>query len=74
MTWRAVGGRDRLKVAACAECARAVRTRTASDVLLDGAVPYYEVGPDHNVWAATGYGRIRGDLVQPVLRGDLRRA
>ncbi len=74
VTWRAVGGRDRLKVAACAECARAVRTRTAPDVLLDGTVPYYEVDPDRSVWAATGYGQIRGDLVQRVLRGDLRRA
>jgi hypothetical protein len=72
--WRAVGGRERLTVRACAACARAVRGRKAPDVLKDGATPYYEVDPARSVWATTGYGQFRGDLVQRVLRGDLRRA
>ena len=72
--WRAVGGRERLTVRACAACARAVRARKAPDVLRDGATPYYEVDPARSVWATTGYGQFRGDLVQRVLRGDLRRA
>ncbi|MDN3357084.1 hypothetical protein [Actinomadura sp. DC4] len=72
--WRAVGGRERLTVRACGACARAVRARKTPDVLRDGATPYYEVDPARSVWATTGYGQIRGDLVQRVLRGDLRRA
>ncbi len=73
VSWRAVGERSRLKVRACAACARAVRARDTPDVLLDGTIPYYEVDPARSVWAATGYGQIRDDLVQRVLRGDLRR-
>ncbi len=72
--WRAVGGRERVTVRSCAACARAVRARKTPDVLRDGVTPYYEVDPARSVWAATGYGQFRGDLVQRVLRGDLRRA
>ncbi|WP_345473834.1 hypothetical protein [Actinoallomurus oryzae] len=71
--WRAVGGRERITVRACAACARAVRARETPDVLRDGATPYYEVDPARSVWATTGYGQFRGDLVQRVLRGDLHR-
>ncbi|MGI5233159.1 hypothetical protein [Actinoallomurus sp. CA-142502] len=71
--WRAVGGRERITVRACAACAKAVRARETPDVLRDGATPYYEVDPARSVWATTGYGQFRGDLVQRVLRGDLRR-
>lgn len=74
VSWRAVGGRDTLKVRACAACAKAVRARETPDVLLDGTIPYYEVDPARSVWATTGYGQFRDDLVQRVLRGDLRRA
>jgi hypothetical protein len=70
--WRAVGGRERLTVRACPACARAVRARETPDVLRDGTTPYYEVDPERSVWATTGYGQFRGDLVQRVLRGDLR--
>lgn len=72
--WRAVGGRERLTVRACAACARAVRARKTPDVLRDGTTPYYEADPARSVWATTGYGQYRGDLVQRVLRGDLDRA
>lgn len=71
--WRAVGGRERVNVRACAACARAVRGHEVPDVLRDGATPYYEADPARSVWATTGYGQLRGDLVQRVLRGDLRR-
>ncbi|MEV0404795.1 hypothetical protein [Actinoallomurus sp. NPDC050550] len=69
--WRAVGGRDRIDVRACAACAKAVRDHDTPDVLFDGEVPYYEVDPEGSVWSATGYGQLRDDLVQRVLRGDL---
>lgn len=72
--WRAVGGRERVTVRACAACARAVRARETPDVLRDGVTPYYEADPARSVWATTGYGQFRGDLVQRVLRGDLHRA
>jgi hypothetical protein len=72
--WRAVGSRERLTVRACAACARAVRARKNPDVLRDGTTPYYDVDPARSVWATTGYGQLRGDLVQRVLRGDLRHA
>jgi hypothetical protein len=71
--WRAVGGRERIAVRACAACAKAVRARETPDVLRDGATPYYEADPARSVWATTGYGQFRGDLVQRVLRGDLHR-
>jgi hypothetical protein len=61
------GGRERLT-------ARAVRARATPDVLRDGKTPYYEVDPERSVWATTGYGQFRGDLVQRVLRGDLHRS
>ncbi|GAB3961976.1 hypothetical protein GCM10029978_015980 [Actinoallomurus acanthiterrae] len=69
--WRAVGGRDRIDVRACAACAKAVRDHDAPDVLFDGEVPYYEVDPEGSVWSATGYGQLRDGLVHRVLRGDL---
>lgn len=72
--WRAIGARDQVSVRACAACARAVRARRTPDVLRDGRTPYYEVDPARSVWATTGYGQFRGDLVQRVLRGDVRRA
>jgi hypothetical protein len=72
--WRVTGGRDRITLRACAACAKAVRARKSPDVLRDGSTPYYEVDPTRSVWATTGYGQLREDLVQRVLRGDLRRA
>ncbi|MEY9215272.1 hypothetical protein NI17_015685 [Thermobifida halotolerans] len=40
-------------------------------VLDDGRrVPYYDLPPELSVWAATGYGALRDDLVARVLRGD----
>lgn len=71
--WRRVGGRERVSVRACAACARAVRAHTEPDVLRDGETPYYETDPERSVWATTGYGQFRGDLVRRVLRGDLHR-
>lgn len=69
--WRLVGGREHVTVHACAACARAVRARETPDVLRDGASPYYETDPARSVWAMTGYGQFREDLVERVLRGDL---
>ncbi|MDA0564206.1 hypothetical protein LG943_07685 [Streptomonospora sp. S1-112] len=78
VTWRAVGTTRRIKVHACTDCAAAVRGHrapTALPVRHDGErVPYYEVPAEDSVWAATGYGNLSADLVQRVLRGDLRRA
>ncbi len=57
--WRAPGTRERRPVRACAACAKAVRDRSAPDVLLDDGRPYYE---GTTLWAETGYGQF-GDLV-----------
>lgn len=72
--WREFGGSRTIRVPLCAECARAVRGRVRPTVLPahhDGAeIPYFEVPAQESVWAATGYGTLRGDLVERVLRGD----
>ncbi|GAB2873080.1 hypothetical protein GCM10027176_88260 [Actinoallomurus bryophytorum] len=41
-----------------------MRARETPDLLREGATPYYEVDPERSVWATTGYGQFRGDLVQ----------
>jgi hypothetical protein len=73
--WRPVGQRSTLRVRTCAACAKAVRAHRTPEVLaarVDGRpVPYFEVEGD--VWAETGYGQLRDDLVHRILRGDLRR-
>lgn len=75
--WRPLGRRDQLHVAACGECAAAVRTRRAPEVLtddLDGrTVPYFEVPADRSVWAATGYGSLLGDADEAGLAGRVGR-
>ncbi|GAA4103982.1 hypothetical protein [Actinomadura miaoliensis] len=77
VNWRPLGSRERLRVKACHDCAKAVRARRTPQMLLDRvdgrAVPYYEVDADDSLWARTGYGQLRDDLVQRVLRGDLHR-
>ncbi|TMR07509.1 hypothetical protein ETD83_00595 [Actinomadura soli] len=74
IAWRPVGSRKSLRVRACRPCARAVRGKEAPDVLMDRRdgrdVPYYEADPAESVWAETGYGQLRDDLVHRVLRGD----
>ena len=79
ITWRPLGGRRPLDVAACAECAEAVAARRAPEVLtdeLDGrTVPYFEVPATASLWAATGYGSLVDDgLAHRVNRGDHSRA
>ncbi|MFC6885770.1 MULTISPECIES: hypothetical protein [Actinomadura] len=73
--WRPVGTRRSLEVRACRACAKAVRARRTPEILMDRVdgrdVPYFEADPDRSVWAATGYGQLRDDLVHRVLRGDL---
>jgi hypothetical protein len=73
--WRPIGQRDRLRVQACRACAKAVRAHRAPEFLTARAgeriVPYFEV--EGTLWAETGYGQLRDDLVRRVLRGDLRR-
>ncbi|MFI0349352.1 hypothetical protein [Actinomadura sp. 9N407] len=73
--WRPLGQRKQLRVRTCTACARAVRAHRTPEVLaarVDGGdVPYFEVEKD--IWAETGYGQLRDDLVHRVLRGDLRR-
>jgi hypothetical protein len=75
INWRPIGQRDRLRVQACRACAKAVRAHRTPEVLTarmgKQPVPYFEVADD--VWAETGYGQLRDDLIQRVLRGDLRR-
>ncbi len=80
ITWRPLGRRDHLDVAACAECATAVRTHATPRVLTatahDGReVPYFELPPESSVWAATGYGSLvapDGPQSMParIARGD----
>jgi hypothetical protein len=72
--WREFGGRGDVTVPLCAPCAGAVRDRRRPTVLpvrhRGREVPYYEVPAQESVWAATGYGTLRGDLVDRILRGD----
>src|SRR5207247_6012125 len=74
--WRLIGTRDSLRVPACLDCARAVKRRRPPSVLAEqvgGAhVPYFEADPERSVRAATGFGVFSGDLVDRILRGDLR--
>jgi hypothetical protein len=65
------GGRERLTVRACPACARAEWARETPDVLRGKG---HEVDPERSVWATTGYGQFRGDLVRRVPRGDLCRS
>ncbi|MER7897396.1 hypothetical protein ABTX62_15075 [Streptomyces sp. NPDC096046] len=65
--WRPLGRRDRLDVAACQECADALRDRRAPEVLPDTdedgrTVPYFEIPAERSAWAATGY----GSLIAPL--------
>jgi hypothetical protein len=69
--WRALGERETLDVHVCDDSSRAAAQHRLPDVLVDRAagqeVPYYEVDPEHSVWAATGYGQFADDLVQRIL-------
>ena len=73
--WRPIGSRRRLRVHACRDCARAARAKETPDILMDRRdgreVPYFEADPAQSVWAETGYGQLRDDLVHRILRGDL---
>ncbi|MFC3997028.1 hypothetical protein ACFOVU_13940 [Nocardiopsis sediminis] len=76
LNWRALGSSRKVRVHACADCTAAVRGHRAPVALPDlrggEQVAYYEVPADESVWSATGYGSLSDDLVQRVLRGDLR--
>ncbi|MFE9335051.1 hypothetical protein [Streptomyces sp. NPDC006925] len=76
--WRPLGRREALRVAACRECSAAVSARRVPEVLThkhDGRrIPYFEVPPEHSLWAATGYGSLTEEpLTGRVLRGDFTR-
>lgn len=76
--WRPLGRRESLRVAACQECATAVRAHRAPEVLTDRQegrdVPYFEVPPQNSLWAATGYGSLGTEtLTERVIRGDFSR-
>lgn len=82
LRWRPLGRRDHLHVAACEDCATAVRSRRAPEVLTDThegrALPYFEVPPEQSLWAATGYGSLLRDteregLAARVGRGEFPR-
>ncbi|MGP4028483.1 hypothetical protein [Actinomadura sp. 3N407] len=77
LDWRPVGSRKRLRVQTCRPCARTARNKQTPDVLMerrDGRdLPYYEADPSQSVWAETGYGQLRDDLIHRVLRGDLNK-
>ena len=74
VTWSPISQRQGLTVRACNECARRVKRRREPDALrchVHGRdIPYYEVNPKHSVWAATGYGQLRHDLIERVLAGE----
>jgi hypothetical protein len=83
LNWRPLGRRESLRVAACATCAAAVRTRRAPEVLTDTdedgrTVPYFEIPSERSVWAATGYGSLvpgeEDGLTGRVTRGDFTRS
>ncbi|MBE1536494.1 hypothetical protein [Actinomadura algeriensis] len=77
ITWRPPGTRRSLRVRACRECARTAKDRGTPKHLLDERggrpVPYFEVAPETSVWAETGYGQLRGDLIERILRGEHNR-
>jgi hypothetical protein len=78
MRWRPLGRREELDVAACEECAAAVRAHRAPEVLTDRAdgreMPYFEVPAERSLWAACGYGSFGDEpLAARVTRGDFRR-
>ncbi|MFE7563719.1 hypothetical protein [Kitasatospora sp. NPDC057500] len=60
--WRPLGRRERVDIAVCEDCARALRARRAPQVLAvrdqGRTVPYFEVPADRSLWAATGYGSL----------------
>ncbi|GAP53132.1 hypothetical protein [Streptomyces azureus] len=65
--WRPLGRQDRLDVAACQDCADALRDRRAPEVLTDRArdgrtVAYFELPAGRSVWSATGYGSLASPL------------
>lgn len=37
--------------------------RETPDTLMDGRPPYFDADPERSVWAETGYGQFREDLV-----------
>lgn len=76
--WRPLGRRESLHVAACEECAAAVRAHRAPEVLTERHegrdVPYFEVPPEDSLWAATGYGSLGEETItERVVRGDFSR-
>jgi hypothetical protein len=77
VSWRLIGTREQLKVPACTSCERAIKRHRPPAVLpdtVDGEhVPYLDVDPETSVWAATGFGVFADDLIERILRGDLRR-
>jgi hypothetical protein len=77
VTWRLIGTREHIRVPACTSCARAIDRHRPPEVLPDTVggkrVPYLDVDPERSVWAATGFGMLSDDLVERILRGDLRR-
>ncbi|TDC70903.1 hypothetical protein E1200_03985 [Actinomadura sp. GC306] len=77
LDWRPVGSRKRLRIKTCRTCARTTREKRTPDVLMDTRdgrpVPYYEADPAQSVWAETGYGQLREDLIHRILRGDLNK-
>ena len=76
VTWRLIGTREQLRVPACDACEQAIGRHRPPEVLLDTEhnkrVPYLDVDPGKSVWAATGFGVFSDDLVERILRGDLR--
>ncbi|KAB2346493.1 hypothetical protein [Actinomadura rudentiformis] len=71
LDWRPVGTRNRLRIKTCRDCAKAARAKKTPQALLDDGVPYFETG---SVWAETGYGHLRDDLIERVQRGDRKKS
>jgi hypothetical protein len=76
VAWRPLGQWRAIKVRSCDECAKRVKRRGRPDALScrehGHDVPYYDVDPNHSVWAATGYGQFCDDLIERVLVGHPR--
>jgi hypothetical protein len=81
-TWRPLGRRERVDVAVCEDCDRALHARRSPQVLAvrdrGRTVPYFEVPAERSLWAATGYGSLlsgpEDTLAARVGSGEFRRA
>lgn len=74
--WRSPASFDSVRVRACQNCRKAVRSHRAPESVPDSTgprtLPYYAVSAEESVWAATGYGAFADDLPERIARGEHR--